>query len=116
MGLNHATQKPITADEIGRLHGVFQIMWRDENGQLYVHQMKGPDVRALMLNDDEGKHLRDSLFWHMKASFLSVGAAVFKLPPVEMEPEPQKPSAIVDAGGRPYNSSSNGGDGGAKPN
>jgi hypothetical protein len=107
------TQRPINAGEIGPLHGVFQILWRGPDGHLYVHQMRGPDVRALLLNDPEGRHLRDSLFWHMKASFLSVGAAVFGFEPVELEPEPVKPSPIVGPDGRAYNSTDgNGGTGG----
>lgn len=106
-------QKPITADEIGALHGVFQVMWRDAGGTLHVHQLKGQDVRALILNDDESKHLRDSIFWHMKASFLSVAAAVFGVEPVQMEREPEK-SSIVDVRGKAYNAPH--GDDGAKSN
>lgn len=99
------TQKPINAHEIGALHGVFQIMWKDSNGDLYVHQMQGPDVRALLLNTPEGKHLRDSIFWHLKAAFLSVGAAVLGLDPVEMEGQPLTPgpAGLVDARGENYN-------------
>ena len=111
------TQRPINPEQIGRLHGVFQIMWRAPNGDLYVHQMQGDDVRALITNDPESKHLRDALFWHMKATFLSVAAAVFGVEPVEMETEPAKPSAIVDPRGKPYNSTNDGGGtSGSKPN
>lgn len=70
--------------------------------------MTGADVRALLENTPEGRHLRDSLFWHMKAAFMSVGAAVLNMPPVEMETEPQPPSAIVDPTGKPYNATGGG--------
>lgn len=96
------TQRPINAEQIGAGHGVFQIMWRDESGHLYVHQMKGSDVRMLALNTPESKQLREKLFWHMKASFLSNVAAVFGLDPIEVEAEPVTP-LVVKKDGTAYN-------------
>lgn len=97
------TQRPMSADELSPNRGVFQIMWKGPDGHLYVHQIQG-DVTALIHNDADSTHLRESAFWHLKASFMSVAAAVYGVDPVKVNAEPEKPSPILNQGGKPYNS------------
>lgn len=115
-GERGATQRPVSPSEIGRGRGLFQIIWKNDAGELIVHQLQG-DVRSLVdPRNPDGKRLRDSIFWHLKATFFSTAAAEFGLPPVEIEPDPSaQNSAIVTADGKPYNALDGGrgnGDGG----
>lgn len=77
-----ATQKPITADEVGEGRLLVQMIFK-ANGKLFVWNGIG-DAKSFALNQP----VRAKFVWTIVAAAVSIIASVYGLPAATVEPEP----------------------------